>query len=260
MILRVMTKAAIHTMNAMHFRSGCSIQSILKPTMGNQHGMFNPLFFSQPQRSRHNATLPSSVYDKVTQNLDSILKQLDSITIIKPGVKIEDQKYKQTVLEFPWLPGYLIKARPERVEGGHLLEKYVRENNLYLLRIPQQYRYQVPKTHLQSTTTNAFCIAKKIEGTQGGIINPEQANQLVQLMIATGIGDLPQKNLVHCHDGTIAIIDTERFSGVERGLKSLLNGNLFHPEAKQQIQQAIDSLDPNLAHVSIASPIPIPFD
>jgi hypothetical protein len=54
---------------------------------------------------------------------------------------------------------------------------------------------------------------------------------------------LKWRNLVHLDDGTIAIIDTESFTGVKRGLHSLLEKNDLDPDAKKLIKSEIQEID-----------------
>jgi hypothetical protein len=140
-----------------------------------------------------------------------------------------DPNYPGMAAEFPWLPGYLIKAGEGRVEGGEILEKCIREKQLHLLEVPQQTLYHIPQAHQHLTQLKTLCICKKVEGKQGKelLISSAHVQQLETLILATGIGDMKWRNLVHTSDGKIALIDTEigTFWGARYGLAYLREWN-----------------------------------
>ncbi len=50
------------------------------------------------------------------------------------------------------------------------------------------------------------------------------------------------RNLVHCNDGKIAVIDTESFWGAKYGLQSFLELNTFEEDARKLIVDEIANL------------------
>jgi hypothetical protein len=110
-----------------------------------------------------------------------------------------------------------------------------------LILIPDQTVYLIPESHHDSTELRALCICKKIEGAQGKNIplNLKQTEQLVTLIKHTGLGDLKWRNLVHCPDGTIGVIDTDAFWGTYYGLHSLLENNKLDEDSIKLVNSEI---------------------
>jgi hypothetical protein len=154
-----------------------------------------------------------------------------------------DPTYLGAVAEFDWLPGYFLKLGPERIAGGEKLKKCIIDHHLDLLVVPEQSPYSIPETPNRVTELTMLCVAKKIEGVQGKIITLKQTQQLIILIKETGVGDLKWRNLVHCPNGQIALIDTECFWGQRLGLHSLLENNDFEPEAWQLLVKEVALLE-----------------
>ncbi len=145
-----------------------------------------------------------------------------------------------TAAEFAWLPGYMVKLHPERIEGGRILKRWIEQNGLSLLRIPEQIPLPIPPSHQHMTSLKVLCICEKILGVGPESLSLEHTMQLVHLIEGTGISDLKAENLVHCPDGRIAIIDTEvaRNTSIRTALNWFLEKNQFDEPAKAFVKRA----------------------
>ena len=181
---------------------------------------------------------------KVNSNLDALIPIMEEKNKIRKTADCRNPNYVGAAAEFNWLPGYIVKLDAEqRVKGGQYLKKCITDNNLDLIIIPDQYLYIIPESYHPYTELTELSIGKKIEGIQGKdqTINVHQTKQFIKLIIETGIADLKWRNLVHCEDGKIALIDTESFWGSYYGLHSLLD-NIRDKEIRFLVENEINQL------------------
>lgn len=186
-------------------------------------------------------TLNFSAAQKLVQaNLKSLLPVMNENSKRKKNADFRDPTWKGSAAEFPWLPSYMIKLDPEeRIAGGKVLKDGAQQANLDLIRIPEQILCPIPEELQSLTHLKALCLSEKIEGVQNKKLTLEQTRQLCTIVKTKGVNDLKGKNLVHCPDGKIAIIDTECFGSVFYGLHSLYENNQFEPDAQKLIDREI---------------------
>ncbi|MDR3549818.1 MAG: hypothetical protein P4L31_00245 [Candidatus Babeliales bacterium] len=119
-----------------------------------------------------------------------------------------------------WLPGYFIKKNTSRIAGAQALQKCITDHKLNLLRISEKWVYEMPAQYKEQGYPN-LVIAKKIEEKNGHvdtkIIDLEQAKQICTLLKHAQYdncyyADTHSGNFLHCSDGRIGLIDTERLS------------------------------------------------
>lgn len=134
---------------------------------------------------------------------------------------------------FDWLPGYFIKINQSRVAGAQALQKCIDDHKLNLLRVSEKWLYEVPQQWKKHGHRN-LVIAKKIEEKAGHVdtrvMNLEQAKQICILLKHAQLNDCyyadtNSSNLLHCSDGRIGLIDTEKNSwgyGNKDGMNNLL--------------------------------------
>lgn len=123
-----------------------------------------------------------------------------------------------TVVEFPWLPGYVIKTDPSRVEGAQAFADCIEKYNLNHVAVPEKWLYKIPLRY-RITTLGQYqflVIAKKIErkAEANCAINLEQARDLCCVLRNTRYQggyycDFQPSNLFQTTDGQIVFIDTE---------------------------------------------------
>jgi hypothetical protein len=151
-----------------------------------------------------------------------------------------DPRHPGVAIEWPWLRGYIVKLDNNRVNGGKVLAQCIQEKGLHLLRVPKQYPFPVPK--LQTTLS----IGEKIEGSQGEEmpISLPQCEQLITLIRHARYSDPKWRNLLHCADGSLGIIDTECFGDPIYGLHALWEKNTLTEEAADQLCRTIKLISP----------------
>ncbi len=128
---------------------------------------------------------------------------------------------KRRVYEFPWLPGYLIKAYISRIIGIEKLKKCVKEHNLDLIVIPEKRIYVVDG--------HEFIIVPRMKTiTARPPLTLKQVKQLWTIVEETGYNDMHDGNYLFLEDGKLAIIDTERRSFGYRRFKALARFLMSH--------------------------------
>ncbi len=159
-------------------------------------------------------------------------------------------------LEFPWLPGCMIKTQEQpgsRLAGAIKLYNSIKKRNSHLLELPVQEEYPILeelRKKLPYSVPECIIIAKKIVGTHEGIINLEQARQMKALLEDTCYYDCSSRNLVHTPRKTIGLIDTELrgfspMNSQSHGLRILLSHNQFTREAQEYLERELEKVAKN---------------
>lgn len=189
-------------------------------------------------------TLSFSAAQKLVQaNLKSVLPVMNENSARKKNADFRDPSWKGSAAEFPWLPSYMVKLDPEeRIAGGEVLKEGAKQSNLHLIRIPEQILCPIPGALQSLTHLKALCLSEKVEGVQNKRLTLEQTRQLCMIVKTKKVNDLKGKNLVHCPDGKIAIIDTECFGSIFYGLHSLYENNHFEEDAQKFIDREIRTI------------------
>lgn len=209
---------------------------------------------SHSSRSNHPDSSPQNhpsiaeneqVMQCVTHHLEEVLQVMNQLLEGRKHADCRNMSYQGAAAEFSWLAGYMIKLGTDRIAGGDTLRRCIEKEKLDLIVIPEQRCFDIPETHQKMTELKSICIANKITGIQGKEIqiSLNQTKHLILLIQNTGIGDMKWRNLVHCSDDRIAVIDTESFWGLRYGLLSLLEGNTFTDDARQLIVDEIAQLN-----------------
>lgn len=111
---------------------------------------------------------------------------------------------------FPWLPNYMLKFGIERVANAQRLKKFIQENELHLIRVPQKYLYHVPGMPLEHSSRNYIVVAELIADDEddGCVIDHDRMQQLCAVAQGAPHYDLHSGNFLPLRDGVV-IIDTD---------------------------------------------------
>jgi len=178
-------------------------------TMAHAQGALKPTVQTSLQQSEE---IPAEEQARITKIIDEHIHEV-----------LEKMRFERTT-EFDWLRGYMFKKDTERVEGAKIFFETIKEHNLKLVTVPEQFIYTIPPKHsalarqiLGEKEEQRFVVAKKLEGTLGNPINLEQAQDIATLFKHARYKeryycDAHSGNLIHQANGQIGFIDTELMS------------------------------------------------
>lgn len=150
---------------------------------------------------------------------------------------------KQSVYEFHWLPGYLVKLQSTRIHGMEMLRTCIKQYALDLLVVPEKRLYHVNGRADSFKKRNYVVIVPKIENvTFQCKFNLQEVQQICILIQKSGYDDLHAGNLKRLSDKRIIIIDTETFAFTHtpfKGLFKFLNMNIEEDAMKYLFSQMI---------------------
>lgn len=160
------------------------------------------------------------------------------------------------IVEFPWLPGYLIKTNPSRIGGAQVFLNCIEKYNLKHVTVPEKWLYKIPAS---INTQGAFfkdgflVVVKKIEHKDEAacVINLAQAQDLCCVLRNTQYqgryySDIKPENLFQTPDGRFVFIDTEdgSFLGTKPAMIYCSMMRLADDKVSQFIDQQLAQVEP----------------
>jgi len=142
----------------------------------------------------------------------------------------------RSAAEFSWLPGYMVKLDPSRVQGADELKQVIDKQDLDLLDVADQWAYEIPTDKI-TDLLSVLCIGKKMEGEMWKPLTLEQAIQLRVLCKYAPFCDPKAPNLIH-YKKRIGLCDTQ--PGVRlceyQALFKLLYENKLEDDAREYLE------------------------
>ncbi|MBS1987154.1 hypothetical protein JST99_04455 [Candidatus Dependentiae bacterium] len=122
------------------------------------------------------------------------------------------------VRQFNWLPGWYIKHGIERFENTKKLNRFIEEHNLDLISPQTKYLLHVPGKPFKYSNKNYLVISKEVPRwrpalTLGDVAQEMALNrQLNKVESELPHWDLQPRNIEDTPNGTVTIIDTDRYA------------------------------------------------
>ncbi len=137
------------------------------------------------------------------------IEELEKDHSVKPHIKaIIDEKLQYTLApganRFSWLPNYIMKCKPSRLQGSLLIKKCARECNCNLVDTPTKQLYK--------TSWGDFYIVEKEINLSRQPLSLQQIKQLYKVFKKTNYQDVNLGAVLNTQEGIAYIVDTEHDS------------------------------------------------
>jgi hypothetical protein len=168
---------------------------------------------------------------------------------------IHKMPYSGGVMEFSWLPGYLIKKENSRIKGAQAFSDCIQKYGLQYVTVSEKWSHEISlnvkhKRSVKKIELN-LAVVKKSEGDHKGTLNLAQARDLCCILRNTKCFsgyyyDAHRNNLLYDTVGRVVLVDTEKRSFLSStaltGLENLLMLT-DDDEVKMFIKQQIDEVE-----------------